>query len=59
MSKLDNTVYLSAIATGVRRIIRLTIIERASREGLWDMPLTEIDLEALTEEVAEALGYEG
>ena len=40
-----------------RRRLRiwLGITERADREGLWDMPLREIDLEAMVDEISERI----
>lgn len=37
------------------RVIGASICNRAFREGLWDMPLVEIDIEMMAEEIAEQL----
>jgi hypothetical protein len=37
------------------RVIGAAICNRAFRESLWDMPLVEIDIEMMAEEIAEQL----
>lgn len=38
-----------------QRLIVRVMCERAEREGLWDMPLREIDLETMADELIDAL----
>lgn len=47
--------YLTDGGTHLALLVFETIRARAHREGLWEMPLQEIDLETMAEEIVEAL----